>query len=140
MWRPKAFGGLETDPVKNEFNAAAGDIRGPFAIGVVIEATAPFGQQPPAGGTPPKTQLVVFGDSDFATNRFIDSFANQDLFLNSVNDLAGDVDLISVHAKLREPRLLIVTQGTWNFIRWSSLLILPIAVAAAGAAVWWRRR
>ncbi len=130
----------ETDPDKNEFNAAAGDVRGPFAIGVEIDARAPFGQEPPATGEAPRTQIVVWGDSDFATNRFIDSFANQDLFLNSVNDLAGDVSLISVRSKLSAPRLLIVTSATWNFIRWSSLLILPIAVAMVGVFVWWRRR
>ena len=82
----------------------------------------------------------MFADSDFASNRFFSSFANGDIFLNAVNWLAGDVDLISVRPKLREPRFLIVTQGEWNFIRWSSLLILPLLVGLAGAVVWWQRR
>lgn len=127
---------LETDPEENRIGA--GELVGPLAIGVSIEATAPFGETP---ATPRvSTLLVVFGDSDFASNRFVSSFANQDMFLNSVNWLADDFDLISVRPKLTTPRLLIVTQGTWNFIRWSSLLILPIAVAFVGGFAWWRRR
>ena len=129
---------LESDPEENQFDP--GELRGPLALGVSIDARAPFKQEPPFGEQAPRTQIVVFGDSDFASNRFFSSFANGDMFLNSVNWLAGDVELISVRPKLRDPRLLIVTQGTWNFIRWSSLLILPIAVAAAGGFIWWRRR
>jgi ABC-type uncharacterized transport system involved in gliding motility auxiliary subunit len=83
---------------------------------------------------------VVVGDSAFATNRFYTSFANGDLLVNSVNWLSGDVELISVRPKIREPRLLVVSQGTFNFIRWSSWLLLPMAIAATGAFVWWRRR
>ena len=128
---------IETDPEENSFSE--GDVRGPVAIGVSIDAVAPFGEDPgPDGGV--RTQIVVIGDSDFASNRFFTSFGNGDIFLNSVNWLAGDVDLISVRPKLRAPRLLIVTQGEWNFIRWSSLLILPIVVGAVGAFAWWRRR
>ncbi len=128
---------LETDPEEDDLDDD--EPIGPLALGVSIEARAPFGQTPSAD-PPVKTQIVVFGDSDFASNRFFSSFANGDVFLNAVNWLAGDVDLISVRPKLREPRILIVTQGEWNFIRWSSLLILPLLVSLAGAVVWWQRR
>ncbi|MEE9284450.1 MAG: Gldg family protein, partial [Dehalococcoidia bacterium] len=128
---------LETDPENDRFDL--GELLGPLALGVSIEALAPFGEEP-ASSQSVKTQIIVFGDSDFASNRFFTSFGNGDMFLNAVNWLAGDADLISVRPKLRVPRLLIVTERTWNFIRWSSLLILPIAVAGVGAVVWWRRR
>jgi ABC-type uncharacterized transport system involved in gliding motility auxiliary subunit len=128
---------LETDPEEN--NLDDDEIIGPLALGVAIEAKAPFGQTP-SEDTPRSTRIVVFGDSDFASNRFFSSFANGDIFLNSINWLAGDVDLISVRPKLREPRFFVVTQGQWNFIRWSSLLILPLLVSFAGAFIWWQRR
>ncbi len=112
----------------------------PLAVGMSIDARAPFGEDPPASADLPRTQIVVFGDSDFVSNRFFTSFGNGDLFLNSVNWLAGDVDLISVRPKLREPRLLITTTGEFNFIRWSTYLILPITVGLAGVFAWWRRR
>ena len=132
------FSWLETDPESNQFDT--GELRGPLALAVSIDARAPFGEEPSSSEDRPRTQIVVFGDSDFASNRFFTSFGNGDLFLNAVNWLAGDVDLISVRPKLREPRLLVVNSREFNFIRWSSLLILPIAVAAVGMVAWWRRR
>ncbi|MBI3744532.1 MAG: GldG family protein [Chloroflexi bacterium] len=129
---------VETDPKTNHFDS--GEIQGPLAIGATVEAYAPF-KEPLPNPVPDKTtQIVVFGDSDFASNRFFTSFANGDMFLNSVNWLAADQSLISVRPKLDAPRLLIVTNGKWNFIRWSSLLVLPVVVASAGVVVWWRRR
>ena len=127
---------LERDPDVNRPDAD--EPAGPLAIGVSIDATAPFGVEPAPDA--PRTQIVVIGDSDFGSNRFFSSFSNGDVLLNSVNWLAGDVDLIGVDPKLRDTRLLIVKQNEWNFIRWSSLLILPAVVGLAGALVWWRQR
>ena len=131
------FSWLETDPEVDSLDDE--DLLGPLAIGVSIDATAPFGEAPPISGAR-RTQIVVIGDSDFASNLFFTSFANGDIFLNSVNWLTDDIDLISVRPKFRDPRLLIVTQDTWNFIRWSSLLILPMIIGALGIFVWWRQR
>ena len=115
-----------------------GETAGPLAIAVAVDAHAPFKQKPLEGK--PHTQIVVVGNSAFATNRFYSSFANGDFLANSVNWLAGDVELISVRPKLEEARILVVSQGAFNFIRWSSWLLLPMAVASTGLFVWWRRR
>ncbi len=130
---------LETDP--NATSPSANEQRGPLSLGMTIDALAPLGENPPTDAPQGKrTQMVILGDSDFASNRFFTSFSNGDLFLNSVNWLADDVDLISVRPKLTIPRELVVTNRTWAFIKWSSLLILPVVVGAAGAATWWRKR
>ena len=129
---------LEPDPNANKQDP--NDLIGPLALGVAIEANSPFDDTSAIPKDAKTTQIVVFGDGDFASSRFITSFANRDMFLNSVNWLAGDYDLISVRPKLFEPRLLILTNSSWNYIRWSSLLILPVLVALAGGIVWWRRR
>lgn len=127
---------LGTNPKSPAYNP--GETAGPLAIGVAVDAHAPFKQKPT--DAKPHTQLVIITNSAFATNRFYTSFANGDLLANSVNWLAGDVELISVRPKLLEPRILVVSQGTFNFIRWSSWLLLPMGVATAGIFVWWRRR
>ncbi len=41
-------------------------------------------------------RLVVFGDSDFASNQYLGTAGNRDLFVNAVNWLAGEVESISL--------------------------------------------
>ena len=131
---------LETDPEKNEFDAAT-DTPGPLAIGVALRAIAPLGEEPlPSDGDPDLTSIVVIGDSDFANNRFFTSLSNGDLFLNSINWLAEDYELISIRPKASSRRPLIITTREFDFIRWSSWLLMPLAVLSLGGAVWWRRR
>ncbi|MBI2867685.1 MAG: GldG family protein [Chloroflexi bacterium] len=141
------FSWQETDPDVNSFDLRS-DSPGPIALGMVVEATAPLDE--PEGaiplsqalGDPSKNvaKLVVIGDSDFLSNRFYTFRNNSDLFLNSVNWLAEDVNLISIRPKTIPFRLLIVNQREWNFIRFASWLLLPFAVVVVGGIVWWRRR
>jgi ABC-type uncharacterized transport system involved in gliding motility auxiliary subunit len=84
--------------------------------------------------------LVIYGDSDFATNRYFYTSSNSDLFLNSVNWLVGDEDLTSIRPKPVAPRTLVVTSTERNFIRYTSWFLLPALMAVAGGYVWWRRR
>ena len=57
-------------------------------------------------------RLVVAGDSDFATNRFVREFAGRDLFVNAVNWLLGDVEAIAIRparARASRPRTFATT-------------------------------
>ena len=132
---------LETDPEKNEYDEAT-DTPGPFAIGIALRAIAPLGEEPLPldGGEPDLTSIVAIGDSDFANNRFFTSLSNGDLFLNSLNWLAEDFELISIRPKPSPFRELVLTTREFDFIRWSSWLLMPLTVLALGGAVWWRRR
>ncbi len=52
------------------------------------------------GASPsPKARLVVFGDSDFASNTYLGLSGNNDLFLNAVSWMAEEADLIAIRAK-----------------------------------------
>ena len=117
----------------------AEDRGGPLFPAMAVRALAPLGEQP-ASSDAPETRMVVFGDSDFATNQFFASFSNGDLFLNSVNWLTEDINLISVRPKLVPFRQLVVSKREFDFIRYSSLLLLPLAVMLLGGVAWWRRR
>ena len=44
-------------------------------------------------------RLVVVGDSDWANNRYLGNFYNEDLFLNIVSWLAGEEELISIRPR-----------------------------------------
>nr|HID57990.1 hypothetical protein [Desulfobacterales bacterium] len=80
-------------------------------------------------------RIVVFGDSDFASNSYLNLSGNRDLFLNTLSWLAEEEDLISIRPKKREntPVVLSYTQG--RVIFWSSVILLPGVVLVIGIIV-----
>jgi len=85
-------------------------------------------------------RLVVFGDSDFATNQWFDQFRNRDLFLNSVNWLLGEPEAITIRPRKAGASQLAVTETTLRNIRTAALFVVPEAIAVLGVIAWWRRR
>ena len=79
-----------------------------------------------------KARIVVFGDSDFANNTYFYQQGNADFFLNSINWLAQEEDLISIRPKdiKSTPITLTLTQG--RIIFWLPVVILPAAVLIVG--------
>jgi len=129
---------LEINPDEVEFNPGL-DLGGPLDLVVAVRAAASM------DGTPVRTEnklakLIVFTDSDFVRNGFFYSSDNADIFLNSVNWLADDKDLISIRPKLVPFRELVVNQRERNFIKWSSWFVPPLIMLILSTIVWWRRR
>jgi ABC-type uncharacterized transport system involved in gliding motility auxiliary subunit len=124
-----------------EYNDGA-DLRGPVSLAVA--GTVQLGTPPATEGEPsaePKTaRLVVFGDSDFASNQLINEFRNRDLFVNAVNWLLGDVEAISVRpGKARASRLQLTSEQFLE-IRYLALFVMPELIALLGVIAWWQRR
>ena len=117
-------GEIAIDPVK--------DKKGPFVLGVA--GTFNTGQPNNNG------RFVVIGSSSFAMNAYMNFGGNRDLFGNAVNWLAADEDLISIRPKDPEDRRIQVTNRQMRVLLWSAMILLPLAVIAAGISVWWRRR
>ena len=65
---------------------------------------------------------------------------NRDLFLNMMNWLSSDEDLISIRPKEPEDRRLMLSRRQMSMIFSSSVIGLPLIVIAAGMMVWWKRR
>jgi ABC-type uncharacterized transport system involved in gliding motility auxiliary subunit len=123
------------------------DPKGPLPLAVAIEANAPgsSGSNPASTGqstaTPGGARIVVIGTPNLVANRFLSvSSGNQDLFLDSANWLASEDNLIDVRAPDTVSRTMLLTGPQINLVKFSSFLFLPLAVLAAGAAVWWTRR
>jgi ABC-type uncharacterized transport system involved in gliding motility auxiliary subunit len=112
------------------------DRKGPVTLGVAVERETK--DENDNYTTVP--QLVVFGDSDFASNAAFTSLGNGDLFVNSVNWLAAEEELISIRPNPEQPRMAMLTTLQRNLILLVSLILIPLAILVAGAVVWWRRR
>ena len=129
---------LEANPDNPEYSP--GEQMGPFAIAGVIEASGHVSESPAIAGQRLPSRTVIIGDSDFATNKYFYSSDNADLFLNAVNWLADDYELISIRPKLVAYRELIVNSRERDFIKWSSWVFPPSLMIFLGVFVWWRRR
>jgi ABC-type uncharacterized transport system involved in gliding motility auxiliary subunit len=111
----------------------------PMAVAATIK---PKPQGPPAEAGR-EGRLAVFGDSDFVTNRFYyynNNPANGVLFLNAVNWLAEEADLISLPPRTPSLHVLQLNEARKRAIVWVGLVLLPLLVMAAGLSVWSRRR
>jgi gliding motility-associatede transport system auxiliary component len=126
------------------------DIKGPLTLAMTVQPVPPKkpSEQPntqpaPAGTTVPSSgaRLVVFGDSDFATNSFSRLYGNGDLLLNVINWLAEDEAVISIRPKAARMSPLILDSAQEGMLFWVSVVILPGAALLVGLGAWqWRRR
>ena len=129
-----------------------GDKAGPISLGAAVSAPAAMAAPPPATDKPtaekdkpeegpkPESRLVVYGDSDFASNRWIGQLGNSNLFLNTVNWLAQQEDLISIRPRDPEDRRIELTEGQQQSILWLTILIIPGLLFANAVRVYWKRR
>ena len=165
-WQEADIDSLVTGQV--ELDEEAGDRPGPVSIGMAVSAPAPSpagagddaagdggaagedgdtegdaGAPESAGGddtAPPETRLAVIGDSDFASNGVVGIQGNRDMFLNAVNWLAQQENLISIRAREPEDRRLTLTASAQRRLFWLSVLLLPGAILGAGVYTWMSRR
>jgi ABC-type uncharacterized transport system involved in gliding motility auxiliary subunit len=87
-----------------------------------------------------EARLVVFGDSEFATNQYYNLSGNGNLFLNTINWLTEETDLISIQPRTSTPRTIQLTPSQSRLIFFFSVLILPLVMLVIGVSVWLRRR
>jgi ABC-type uncharacterized transport system involved in gliding motility auxiliary subunit len=90
----------------------------------------------------PAGRFVVVGTSQWAENRVMSSrsLGNRDLFMNMINWLTSDEDLISIRPKSPEDRPLTITTQKLNLLFWLSVVLFPLGVVGFGLATWWKRR
>ena len=124
---------------------ATGDKPGPIPLAAAVSApsqTPAATETAPAAGDAPKpeTRVVVFGDSDFATNAYGGVTGNVNLFANAISWLAQQENLIAIRPTEPEDRRVPMTPGQQTMIMLTSVFALPGLVFAAGIFTWWRRR
>ncbi len=116
------------------------DTAGPINLGVAAVYNVQGSSAPDA----PKAsngRFVVTGSSRFVTNSTLGfPGGNKDLFLNMMNWLTNDEDLIAIRPKDVEDRRLSLNQAQMGRILYTNVFGLPLLIIALGAWVWWKRR
>jgi ABC-type uncharacterized transport system involved in gliding motility auxiliary subunit len=112
---------IELDPKK--------DKKGPFALAV---AGSLSGEK--------KGRFVVAGSSEWVSDSILRFQGNSDLFMNMMNWLSSDEDLISIRPKDPENRPLNMNAAQVRTVLLFSVVFVPLAIVAWGGFVAWRRR
>jgi hypothetical protein len=116
---------------------AGRDLNGPLALGVEVSISTTD-----ADGEPAKAGIVAFGDSEFASNRFLDYLGNRDLLVNSVNWLAREERLISTRAKRKTPgkNVFFVSEAEMRELFRAAVIVQPGLFILVGTLVFVYRK
>jgi len=127
----QSWGETELKPgVEPKFDEGK-DTKGPVTLGAAASKSA---------GENKEARLVVIGDSDFASNQAFRFQRNGDLFMNAINWLAQDEDLISIRPKTATSRSVTMSAAQQSTFWWLVVIIMPLAVIGFGTYTWWKRR
>jgi ABC-type uncharacterized transport system involved in gliding motility auxiliary subunit len=115
----------------------AGEARGPLIIAAVATVDA---KDVPADRKGAKARVVVVGDSDFATNAFVNLSGNKDFFLNTLSWLAEEENLIAIRPRESRNAPVFVTAAQGQVIFYVPVILLPVAMILAGVYAVVRKR
>jgi ABC-type uncharacterized transport system involved in gliding motility auxiliary subunit len=109
------------------------DLAGPVPLAAAVESDpAPAGRK--------GLRMVVFGDSDFATNQLLEAnVANSVMLSNTLNWLVEREALLGIPPKKTEQVRLTLTGDEFRNV-WLLAALLPVLSVVMGAAVFFRRR
>ncbi len=117
---------------------AARDREGPITVGMEVA----FRTLTPPGAEVRQGRIVVYGNSDFANNFFIEFLGNKDLFVNTVDWLAREPEAISHRPRLQAlgTHQFYVSERDGNQVFWATVVAEPAVFAVLGLALALRRR
>jgi ABC-type uncharacterized transport system involved in gliding motility auxiliary subunit len=129
-----SFGVADFNPKMTQVSFRAGkDIKGPLTVALSGTLTG-------EGEKKAEGRFIALGTSRLPDNTFLRFQANRDLFMNMVNWLSADVDLISIRPKPPESQHLMMTAAQMGKLLWLGVIGLPLLIVVAGTLVWWERR
>jgi len=129
-----SFGVADFSPTMREIKFRPNkDFKGPLTVAVAASMT---GQ----GEKTTEGRFVAVGTSSLAANAYLGFQGNRDLFMNMVNWLSAEEDLISIRPKTPESQQLNMNARQMQRVLYLGVLGLPILIIALGTTVWWRRR
>jgi ABC-type uncharacterized transport system involved in gliding motility auxiliary subunit len=85
--------------------------------------------------------MVIFGNTAFASNGWFQQQLNSDVFINSVNWLADDENrTLSIRPKQQKNRRINLNPTQAEILTLTALLIVPLLGLVIAGIMWWRRR
>jgi ABC-type uncharacterized transport system involved in gliding motility auxiliary subunit len=85
--------------------------------------------------------MVIFGNTAFASNGWFQQQLNSDIFINSVNWLADDENrTLSIRPKQQKNRRINLNPTQAEALTLTALFIVPLLGLIAAGIMWWRRR
>ena len=133
----------ETDMVNFSSGTATrdeNDVPPPLAVALVSERTNRFDRSAGLKDAVVKSRIVVVGDSDFATNRFIGVLGNSDFFLNAMEYLAEEDIVIPIRLRTGLGDRVFISAAEGRLIFVLCLVLLPLMVISLGAFVHLKKR
>ena len=119
------------------------DRQGPLSLAVIVELD-PKEAKGEEGKEEDKItgegKLAVFGDADFASNKFVSLAGNSELMINTMNYLVGRKDLITIPEKERPADHLMLSRNQGLMLFWIPVVGIPLLVIVLGVVVWRKRR
>ena len=102
------------------------DLKGPLIVGLISESQS--------------GKVIVFGDSDFASNQFFLLGANKNLLVNAARYATNEGELISILPKEMRFHQILLSNSQIQLIRFFAGIFIPFSITLCGIRVWWRRR
>ena len=115
-----------------EIKPSKSDKKGPLVLGAAGTYNSSKGNG--------NGRFIVVGSSTWVSNFMLPFNGNRDLYLNMLNWLSSDEDLISIRPKAPEDRRLNMTQRQVSMVFYASVVMIPLLIVVSGVGVWWRRR
>ncbi len=120
------------------------DIKGPLTVAIAVtykQKSKSSDVEEDKEEQKERRVLVAFGDSDFVMNKYLQQ-GNPDLFMNSLNWLTEDEELISIRPKSPDKQTQIekLSGQEIRLVSYASIFTIPLILILIGARIWWKRR
>lgn len=106
------------------------DVAGPLNLGVALTRKDEDDEQ----------RVVVIGDGDFLSNRFLGNGVNLELGMGIANWISKDDAYVNIPVRVTPDRNLQLTQTSRLVIAGGFLFLLPLLLVTSGTVIWLRRR
>ncbi len=132
----KGWSETQLENTTARFDENTGDHRGPISLGVAVERGS---RQDELDVQIDPSKMVVFGDSDFASNGML-AGGNADLLMRALNWLLDRDEVMAIAPKPMEEVKISLPNKQFQKLIWLHVGGIPFVAVVLGLLVWVRRR